>query len=115
DDAVDLDRDVAPAIHPATPALYIANLMRPLRPVDMQTHLIDLATPPRLPLSNDVITLFHLDQIRTHAFVVFASTSAASRVRTLLHDSVWPNESNRKALFVDFIPPEKVQEWIDTE
>ena len=115
DDNMDAQRTVAPSIHPATSALYIANLMRPLRPVDMQTHLIDLATPPRLPLSNDIITLFHLDQIRTHAFVVFTSTSAASRVRTLLHDRVWPNESNRKPLFVDFIPPDKVQDWIDTE
>lgn len=112
----DIDqRPVVPSAHPATPALYIANLMRPLRPADMQTHLIDLATPPRLPLSNDIITRFHLDQIRTHAFVVFTSTSAASRVRTLLHNCVWPNESNRKALFVDFIPPDKVQGWIDTE
>lgn len=115
DGDMDAQPAVAPAIHPATAALYIANLMRPLRPVDMQTHLIDLATPPRLPLSNDIIELFHLDQIRTHAFVVFTSTSAASRVRTLLHDRVWPNESNRKPLFVDFIPPDKVQDWIDIE
>lgn len=112
---VDYDRDVAPSVHPATSALYIANLMRPLRPVDVQTHLVELATPPRTPLNNDIIVLFHLDQIRTHALVVFSSTAAASRARSLLHDSVWPNESNRKALFVDFVPPDRVQGWIDTE
>lgn len=111
----DLDRRVSPSIHPTTSALYIANLMRPMRPADIQTHLIDLATPRSVPLRNDLIVDFHLDQVRTHAFVVFASKSAASRVRTLLHDTVWPNESNRKPLSVDFIPPESVKGWIEQE
>lgn len=111
----DLDRIVASPKHPVTSALYIANLMRPMRPADIQTHLIELATPRSTSLLNDIIVDFHLDHIKTHAFVVFATKSAASRVRTLLHDSVWPNESNRKALFVDFVPPENVKGWIDQE
>lgn len=114
-DNTDYGRQVAPALHRPTSALYISNLMRPLRPADIQAHLVDLATPRGKTLSNDIITLFHLDQIRTHAFAVFTSTAAASRVRALLHDTVWPNESNRKALWLDFIPPEKVQEWVDKE
>ncbi|VUC19978.1 unnamed protein product [Clonostachys rosea] len=109
------ERDVPPSMHPATTALYISNLMRPLRPVDIQTHLADLATPAGQAPNDDVITEFHIDQVRSHAFVVFDSLSAASRVRNLLHDCVWPNESNRKALWVDFIPPEKVQAWIEKE
>lgn len=115
DSQEDYGRSVTPAMHPPTSALYIANLMRPLRPADIQAHLVDLATPRGETLSNDIITLFHLDQIRTHAFVVFSSTAAASRTRALLHDTVWPNESNRKALWLDFVPPEKVQGWIDME
>uniref|UniRef100_A0A0B7JT72 SAP domain-containing protein n=1 Tax=Bionectria ochroleuca TaxID=29856 RepID=A0A0B7JT72_BIOOC len=109
------ERDVPPSVHPATTALYISNLMRPLRPVDIQTHLADLATPAGQPPNDDIITEFHIDQVRSHAFVVFDNLPAASRVRNLLHDCVWPNESNRKALWVDFIPPEKVPAWIEKE
>ncbi|KFA77190.1 hypothetical protein S40288_04611 [Stachybotrys chartarum IBT 40288] len=108
-------RDVVPSVHPATSALYISNLMRPLRPQDVRDHLSGLATRPGDPINDDVISNFFLDQIRTHAFVVFDSVYAASRVRTALHAHVWPNESNRKALWVDFVPPEKVDEWISTE
>ncbi|RGP77693.1 sap protein [Fusarium longipes] len=112
---MDYDRDVSPAMHPATSALYIKNFMRPLRPQDVKSYLIELATHPRDPLDDDVVVEFFLDQIRTHGFVIFKTTAAASRVRTALHDSVWPNESNRKPLWVDFVPPEKVRDWIDTE
>ena len=115
---MDYERDVVPSVHPATSALYISNLMRPLRPADMRSHLVDLARPSRTaPPSDDdtCIAQFHLDQIRTHALVIFDATSAASRVRSALHDTVWPNESNRKALWVDFVPPEKVAGWIDLE
>lgn len=109
--ALDTDRDVVPSLHPATSALYISNLMRPLRPHDIQEHLINLAAAA----SDDVIVKFYLDQIRTHAYVIFSSMTAASRVRSALHDCIWPNESNRKALWVDFIPPEKVAEWVELE
>ncbi|KAM0197714.1 hypothetical protein ACHAPI_004827 [Fusarium lateritium] len=112
---MDYERDVAPAVHPATSALYIKNFMRPLRPQDVKAHLVDLATHPRDSLDHDIVVEFFLDQIRTHGFVIFKTTAAASRVRTALHDSVWPNESNRKPLWVDFVPPEKVREWVDTE
>jgi hypothetical protein len=111
----DIEHNAAPSIHPITSALYISNLMRPMRPTDMQAHLVDLATRRGASLSNDIITAFHLDHIRTHAFVVFKSKTAANRVRTLLHNKVWPDESNRKALFVDFVPPNKVDGWIDEE
>ncbi|KAK2676148.1 SAP domain [Fusarium oxysporum f. sp. vasinfectum] len=111
------ERDVAPAVHPATSALYIKNFMRPLRPQDVKAHLVTLARRSQDTADDDdgIVTEFFLDQIRTHGFVIFKNTAAASRVRTALHDSVWPNESNRKALWVDFVPPEKVRDWIDTE
>lgn len=110
---MDFEREVAPALHPATSALYINNLMRPLRPADLRAHLASLASSRADP--EEVITTFFLDQIRTHALVIFDSTSSASRVRIALHDCVWPEESNRKALSVDFVPPEKVAGWIETE
>ncbi|KAM0348998.1 hypothetical protein ACHAPU_003933 [Fusarium lateritium] len=112
---MDYERDVAPAMHPATSALYIKNFMRPLRPQDVKAHLVDLATHPRDPFDPAIVVEFFLDQIRTHGFVIFKTIAAASRVRTALHDSVWPNESNRKPLWVDFVPSEKVRDWIDTQ
>ncbi|KAI0106258.1 hypothetical protein GGR51DRAFT_518419 [Nemania sp. FL0031] len=107
--------DIEPSIHPATCALYIKNFMRPLRPQAVQDHLLDLATPANTPLDPSIIVNFYLDNIRTHAFTVFATVSAASRVRTALHKRVWPDETNRKALWIDFIPPESFDEWIDIE
>ncbi|KAL7915701.1 hypothetical protein GGI35DRAFT_430476 [Trichoderma velutinum] len=112
---VEMERSVEPALHVPTTALYISNLMRPLRPDDLQNHLVSLVAANDSNAAKDPIVRFYLDQIRTHAFVAFDSVATAQRVRTALHDTVWPNESNRKALSVDFIPSEKVDEWIETE
>ncbi|KAH6856426.1 hypothetical protein B0I37DRAFT_412353 [Chaetomium sp. MPI-CAGE-AT-0009] len=111
----EFERDVAPAQHPATSALYIKNFMRPLREAVLQDYLIDLAALPGAGPDPSCLVDFHLDQIRTHALVSFSSVSAASRVRTALHGTVWPNERNRKELWADFIPEDKVAEWIDRE
>ncbi|KAJ4864614.1 SAP domain-containing protein [Trichoderma breve] len=112
---VETERSVEPAQHFPTTAIYISNLMRPLRPDDLQNHLVSLAATNDSDAAKDPIARFYLDQIRTHAFVAFDSVATAQRVRKALHDTVWPNESNRKALSVDFIPSEKVDEWIETE
>ncbi|KAI9709625.1 MAG: hypothetical protein M1812_007674 [Candelaria pacifica] len=109
------DRTVSPAVHPATAALYIWGFSRPLQPPALRAHLISLATPPSSSPNSDILHDFHLDSIRTHCLVTFDSISAASRVRTSLHDRVWPDERNRKPLWVDFVPEEKVHEWIDIE
>ncbi|KAI0022775.1 hypothetical protein F4780DRAFT_732985 [Xylariomycetidae sp. FL0641] len=110
-----LERNVEPSLHPATAALYIKNFMRPLRPQAVRDHLLDLATPAGAPLEDSTIVDFYLDTIRTHAFAVFSSVSAASRVRTALHDRVWPDETNRKALWIDFVPPEFFNDWVNME
>lgn len=115
EDPMEYERDVEPSIHPATSALYVKNFMRPLRPEAVRTHFLELATLAGREPDQDEIEKFFLDPIRTHAFVVFRSVSAASRVRMALHDRVWPDETNRKKLWVDFIPPERVEEWIRTE
>ncbi|UKZ73573.1 hypothetical protein TrVFT333_001220 [Trichoderma virens FT-333] len=101
---IEMERSVEPALHAPTTAIYISNLMRPLRPDDLQNHLVSLAATHDSNKGKDAIARFYLDQIRTHAFVAFDSVATAQRVRTALHDTVWPNESNRKALSVDFIP-----------
>ncbi|KAI2635103.1 hypothetical protein GGS21DRAFT_93339 [Xylaria nigripes] len=107
--------DVEASIHPATCALYIKNFMRPLRDQAVREHLLELATPANTPFDPSIVVDFYLDSIRTHAFAVFASIAAASRVRAALHKRVWPDETNRKALWVDFMPSHCFEEWVDTE
>ncbi|KAJ6185664.1 hypothetical protein N7519_006965 [Penicillium mononematosum] len=102
------------ALHPATSALYIDGLMRPLQPTALRKHLASLACAPGTT-DSDAIVDFHLDSIKTHCFVSFTSITAASRVRSAVHGTVWPNERNRKNLRADFIPEEKIKEWIQTE
>lgn len=109
------DADVEPAVHPATAALYIDGLMRPLQPVLLRNHLIGLASAPGASPNASIIDEFFLDSIKTHCFVRFSNVAAASRVRSALHGKVWPNESNRKSLWVDFIPEQQIPEWIRTE
>jgi len=109
------DRDISPALHPATPALYIRNFMRPLQPQNLKNHLAALARPPNSSPSGEIITDFFLDTIRTHCLVRFTTVAAASRVRTALHDRVWPDQKTRKPLWIDFVPEEKLHKWIDVE
>ncbi|KAJ6107365.1 hypothetical protein N7523_008688 [Penicillium sp. IBT 18751x] len=109
------DADVEPARHPATASLYIDGLMRPLQPLALRKHLISVASPSGASPNPDVVQQFFLDSIKTHCFVQFSDIAAASRVRSALHGRVWPDERNRKNLRVDFIPDQKVQEWIHTE
>ncbi|KAF4624619.1 hypothetical protein G7Y89_g13554 [Cudoniella acicularis] len=116
-DAMEVEPDhiISPAIHPATSALYIRDFMRPLNPLQLKSHLAELAAPPGRSPNPDVIANFYLDPIRTHAFIALTSVSAASRVRSAIHDRIWPDEQTRKPLWADFIPAEKVKEWIEEE
>ncbi|ELR04049.1 hypothetical protein VC83_06117 [Pseudogymnoascus destructans] len=109
------ERSVAPSIHPATSALYIRNFQRPLNRTQLKDYIGELATAPGLSPGPDVILDFFLDSICTHAFVSFSNISAASRVRSELHDRIWPDERTRQPLWADFIPYEKVAEWIEAE
>lgn len=109
------DVAVEPALHAATAALYIDGLMRPLQPAALKNHLLSVASPPGKSPNPDLIVDFYLDPIKTHCFVTFVDVSTASRARNSLHGTVWPDEKNRKSLFVDFIPEHKVQDWIRME
>ena len=110
------DRDVAPACHPATTALYIRNFMRPLQPALLREHLEKLArSAGDIPADQDAIVDFYLDGIKTHCLARFASIAAAGRVRRAMHDRVWPDERTRKALWIDYVPEEKIRGWIERE
>lgn len=109
------EADVEPALHPATTALYIDGLMRPMQPTALRNHLISLASTPGTSPNPGVIQEFFLDAIKTHCFVSFSNVAAASRARSALHGKTWPDESNRKNFWVDFIPEEQISEWIRTE
>ncbi|MCJ1338599.1 hypothetical protein MMC09_003888 [Bachmanniomyces sp. S44760] len=109
------ERVVSPARHPASTAVYIRNFMRPLHATTLKDHLISLANPSNSSPPSDLVANFYLDSIRTHCLVQFSSISAASRVRSALHDGVWPDERTRKPLWVDFIPEDKIKKWIEVE
>lgn len=109
------DRIISPAIHPATSALYISDIMRPLNPAQLKQHIALLAAPPGQEPDPEVIVSFYIDSIRTHAFVSFTSISAASRVRSALHDRIWPDEKTRKPLWIDFVPVEMIEKWVEQE
>ncbi|CAK7266501.1 hypothetical protein SEPCBS119000_002060 [Sporothrix epigloea] len=116
---IDDSISVIPAIHPATTAIYICHLMRPLRPQTLREKMDAVATPPTSTASDSrdssAILRTYLDPIKTHAFVVFGSISAAARARAALHGQVWPDERNRRPLWVDYVPNALVDEWIDLE
>jgi hypothetical protein len=114
-DALEDDRPVEPALHPATSALYIRNFMRPLRPDPLRAHLVSLASPPSGSPDTSIVKSLFLDAMKTHALVSFSNITAASRVRASLHGSIWPPEGNRKELWVDFIPDDSVEDWIKQE
>ncbi|KAL8792993.1 MAG: hypothetical protein Q9195_004397 [Heterodermia aff. obscurata] len=109
------DRVISPALHSATSALYIRDFMRPIKADTLKAYLSALACPPDSDQDPGIITEFFLDSVKTHCLVAFANTSAAARVRLGLHDRVWPDEKNRKPLWVDFVPEEKLRKWIDVE
>jgi hypothetical protein len=101
-----------PSIHLPTSSIYIRNFKRPLHIPTLREHISQLAQSSD---SSDPIKTFYLDSVRTHAFITFTSVSAASRARAAMHEARFPDEPQREPLFADFIPENKVQEWIDQE
>ena len=108
-----------PALHPATPALYIRDLMRPIKTPALRSHLLSLATKSPVEqhhMDEDIIKMFYVNPLKTHAFVVFESTYCATRVRAGLNGRKFPaSEKWRKPLWVDFLPEDVVGEWIAEE
>ena len=107
-------RDIPPALHAATPSLYIRNFKRPLQLPILRAHISSIARSNSSD-DTDPIKLFYLDSIRTHAFVTLTSVSAAARVRNAMHETRFPEEKTRDLLWVDFVPEGEVEGWIDVE
>ncbi|GAB7364340.1 hypothetical protein MBLNU230_g4884t1 [Neophaeotheca triangularis] len=97
-----------PSVHTQTRALYISNLVRPLQEQQLRDYLASTAN------GEGKLEDLYLDQLRTHAFATFTSLAAAASVRTQLHGNLWPDQT-RKPLWVDYVPEDKVSEWISTE
>lgn len=111
----DDESPIKPSIHPATRALYISNLVRPLQEQSLKSHILSLASRNAEDPSDSLIERFYLDPIKSHALIVFESLTAANRVRVGIHDKVFPMEKNRKPLWADFVPEESVPAWIEKE
>ena len=110
------DEPVTPSMHPATRALYIRNLVRPMQEANLKNHVLSLATRyDEQEEERELIESFYLDAVKSHALIVFTSVAAATRVRIGVHNKVFPPEKLRKPLWADFIPEDKVQPWIERE
>jgi hypothetical protein len=109
------DRNVPPASHPATRSLYLRNFKRPLHVSMLRDHLMEVAQTPSVSSAEATITAFHLDSIRTHALVSFDSITTAARVRSAMHQTVFPDEASRMPIWVDFVPDGDVEGWIAKE
>ena len=117
------DKEFQAAIHPATEAIYVRNFKRPIQIEALKRHLRQVCQATSGTVSSNAeqqnpLLVFHLDSIRTHCFAVFPDISSASRARSAMHRSTWPDNqstSEREPLFADFVPEEKVSEWIKEE
>lgn len=104
-----------PSKHPPTRAIYIKELVRPLQIAALRDHISSVAKLDDTISPPGAVEFFHLDKLRSHAFVRFDSIAAACKARLALHDKIWPDEPMRKPLWVDFVPEQKVQDWIEIE
>ncbi|KTW29496.1 uncharacterized protein T551_02112 [Pneumocystis jirovecii RU7] len=101
-------------IHQLTCSIYVGNFTRPLQIPQLKSYLLDVIKD--IDDSNDdILKKIWMDKFRTHAFIVFSTIKQAKRVREVLHNSIWPCEKGRKPLWVDYIPENKVDEWIYIE
>ena len=110
--------NVAPARHVPTRALYIRNFKRPLNLLTLRQYVTALSkTPPGNVIreAEDPVESFYLDGIRTHAFISFSSIPAAKAVRQAMHNTLFPDEPGRDPLYVDYVPAQQLNSWIQTE
>lgn len=106
---------VEPALHAATRSLYLKNFKRPLNIQTLRSHIRTVAQGASVAQDEDPIKFFNVNSIRSHAFVTLSSITAASRVRAAMHQTRFPDEPQRDPLWVDFVPDEKVENWVEQE
>ncbi|KAK5944817.1 hypothetical protein PMZ80_002018 [Knufia obscura] len=116
EESMDKDDTVEPAMHAATRSLYMRNFKRPLNIQTLRSHIVAIAQgSSSLAADENPVKFFNVNNIRSHAFITFTSISAASRVRAAMHQSRFPDEPQRDPLFVDFVPDENVEKWVEQE
>ncbi|KAK9462994.1 uncharacterized protein V1516DRAFT_671701 [Lipomyces oligophaga] len=92
----------------ATKSIYIQNFSRPLNIPSLKKYLEAAA--------GESLAFFWIDSIRTHCFAVFESIAGATKVQELVYNSTFPvDEKGRNPLITEFIPDEKVTEFIELE
>lgn len=95
------------SLHPKSAAIYVKELTRPVNTEMFSEHLKSL--------TGEQPVAIYMDAIKSHAFVSFSTVDAACKARSGLHGKTWPNETNRKALWVDFIPIATVEDFAAQE
>lgn len=97
--------------HAPTRTLYISGLTRPLVVPRFKEYIQQLNGD-----GGTRITHFHLDAIRSHAFVMFETAQQADEtLKRLVGSRYPPDEMMRNILSVDYVPDERVREWSDME
>lgn len=106
---------VKPAVHPPTQALYISHFMRPINQSALRDRLETIAAEAGTAAPTK-LQFLHVDTRKSHALIVFDSVASATRVRTTMHDKIWPAADTwRQPLKIDYIPADKAQAWAQDE
>lgn len=110
------DSLVEPALHHVTRSLYMRNFKRPINGPALREHIATIAHDTTTLVGDDnVIEFFYMDKLKSHAFFTFPSKSMASKVRSCMHRTRFPDEPIREPLWVDFVPDDVVKDWADQE
>ncbi|KAG5440421.1 hypothetical protein PCK2_000554 [Pneumocystis canis] len=105
---------ISDSIHQLTRAIYVRDFTRPLQISQLKSYLSDMLGEMNNP--DDVLfKKFWMDGFKTHAFIILSTEEQAKKIRDSLHSSVWPCEKGRRPLWADYIPEDKVYEWINIE
>ncbi|KAG5438215.1 hypothetical protein PCANB_003066 [Pneumocystis canis] len=105
---------ISDPIHQLTCAIYVRDFTRPLQISQLKSYLLDILR--EINSSDDVsLKKFWMDGFKTHAFIILSTEEQAKKIRNSLHNSVWPCEKGRRPLWADYIPEDKVHEWINIE
>lgn len=107
---------ITSSLHPATNAIYVRNLKRPIQTAAFKREITQIALGDCMDSGDDIVNRLFLDSVRTHAFISFHTAAAAIRVREALHGSPWPlTDLLKESLWVDYVPEDKLDEWISME
>lgn len=112
-DALKTEKITEP-IHKLTNAVYIRDFTRPLQTFQFKSYLLDIIKGVD-DINDGIFKQFWMNNLKTHAFIVFTNVDHAKRVRDALHKSIWPYEKGRQPLWADYVPEDKVDEWINIE